>query len=104
MKLNGKLWQASGTVAAAATAVLILPESGDASIALIPAAGGSALVEVTIAPLEEVQAGSASVRWFPWPKGSVTAAAEDTRMAPATALRITAATQPCRYEFSQRAV
>lgn len=98
--LDGHRWRVAGTVAADASEVIELPGGRSVcSIAVIPEAGGSALVEYSISPLADVGADNAT--WFQWPAGTVTAAAEDARLAPTTAFRITATSQPCRVEVLQ---
>ncbi len=92
MIFNGSAWEFQATVPDGTTnGPLIIPQGArpvGVSVGVFPAAGATGLVELSLSPRSEVEAGAG--RWLPWPAGNVTTATLDALVGPATAVRLTA--------------
>jgi|GEM_PF-2541496 len=99
-KVSGR-WEYAANVVAGANDVLYPPRlhlDKPLSVGVMPGAGGTALVEYTLAPRAAVDADPNVVTWRPWPAGAVSSNADDVVDAPVTALRMTAATSDASWE------
>lgn len=74
-------------------------QRGPMSVTAIPGGGGTMLVQFTTSSQAQILAGAAV--WQDWPSGAVSATTCDVLMAPVTAIRATATTQPGTLEVVQ---
>ncbi len=102
MKLISQLWEESGSVAAGGSLVVKLPVDGDVSVTVAPGGGGTATVQFTDAPNDDLVAGDAI--WIPSSITASAAIANVVRNAPTRAVRISAASAAARYQLLQRSV
>ena len=91
---NQRTRSVTGTVTG--TPVVLLVRTYPASVTLIPGAGNTSLCEFS------TTSENLTPVWQPWPLGTVSAAANDSIIAPITALRFTRVTGSStdRYEVS----
>lgn len=96
---DGRNWTLKKTVAAGATTnpTYVSPQAR-ITVAVSPAVGATARVEVTLAPRAEVVAGTAV--WRRWSRGDVTEEASDSVVSPLTALRCVAIGGAVVFEVS----
>ncbi len=101
MKYSGTFWQESGTVLAGAPAAKIIELclARGFAVTIAPNAGGTAAVETTLATPAEIAAATAI--WMPLGATVADAALRKEQQTPVSALRITATTQPCKFEVLQ---
>jgi len=91
-KVNGR-WEYTAYVVAGTSDVLYPPrlaEHKPASIGVSPGAGGTVLVEYTLASRAAVEADPNAVTWRPWPIATTSIDSDDVLDSPVTALRVTA--------------
>lgn len=100
MRNDGAFWIDTRTVAVGTPQVIELADGRRAwSVSVAPEATGNATVEFTLAPQEDVLAGTAI--WITLFTTIASAAKSDGKQIPARALRVTAATAACRVEVLQ---
>lgn len=99
MNFNGRVWEADETVPSGESRVFQLPLASPASVAVHPAEGATATVEMTLSPLAKVEAGTA--RWLPTSIGATSVADSTDIPSPVTALRVTAAGGAVAVEVQQ---
>ncbi len=99
-KTEGR-WEHKKTVLAGANDVLYMPRLFNrppATVGVSPGAGGTALVEYTLAPYADVEADPSAVTWRAWPEGNVSSDTDELLEGPVTALRMTATTADADWE------
>ena len=88
-------------VSAGQTTVIVLPKfiaNQCSTVAVHPSAGGAALVEFSLSPIDDIVAESATVKWVPWSNGTVTESTANDAQSPINAYRCTATAADCVLE------
>lgn len=84
--------QITATAGAGATDPILIDQIiNNVSVAVYPVSGGTADVEVSTSPHDDVIAGTAN--WINWGPGDVTVATNDAALGPISGVRVTATTQ-----------
>jgi hypothetical protein len=99
MKFDGAFWTEGKQIQAGTPIIVMLAKPSRMSVTIAPAVGGTATVEFTNAPLDQVEAGSAT--WLPLIASTDGSAQEGGRDRPTRALRITVTGAACVYEVVQ---
>lgn len=96
---SSKRWwkQITATAGAGATDPILLDQiTNNVSVSVFPVSGGTALVEISTSPPQDVIDGTAN--WIDWASGGVTADTNDSALGPISGVRVTATTQDCVLE------
>lgn len=99
MNYDGSHWTHSETVAAGGTSILKLAVSRPVVVTASPQSTGTATVEFTAAPIEDIDAGIAT--WRPLLTLAAGTAGDAAKDYGVRALRFKAMTAACRFEASQ---